>query len=52
MEEERKRDMDLKNSHKSKKAPAKMLKLNADRETAIHTTIIHYLVHQSQGETP
>ena len=41
--------MDLKNFHKSKKAPANPLRLSADRETAIHIESIYYLVHQSQG---
>ena len=49
MEMERKKVMDLKNFHKSKKAPAKPLRLNADRETAIHRLIIYKIAHQSQG---
>jgi len=50
MEMEGKKVMDLKNSHKSKKVPANPLRLSADRETAIHIKIIHYLVHRCQGE--
>ena len=50
MEVEGKKVMDLKNSHKSKKAPAKPLRLSADRETAIHVGIIYYFVHECQGE--
>jgi hypothetical protein len=40
MEMEGKKVMDLKNFHKSKKAPVNLLRLSADHETAIHTSII------------
>lgn len=50
MEMEGKKVMDLKNSHKSKKAPANPLRLSADRETAIHRRSILNCVHKCQGE--
>ena len=40
MEAGGKKVMDLKYSHKSKKAPANLLRLSADRETAIHVISI------------
>ena len=41
--------MDLKYTHKSKKALANLQELSADRESAIHTIIIHYLYKYVQS---